>query len=1112
MESIDLSASRCYPLELPNPEEKDERLKLKCRTGASVCISDSQIFVYGGITEPLALAADFGLQDVRRRAEECLAQKRAHRAGNQEIKLGHLMSSELFGLSLIDHKWRHFGGRARSGRGKTHGTTRRDWAQPSARMYAALAVSGSYVYMCGGIALEDRGGRMHAAVKNDLWRYSLAGGRWRCLYREQNEVIAGRYDAQFVRRASDNTLLLIGGCDGRGPAVHTYGELNLDRQEWRERTSRTNLKSACDGGEFRHPVLRCSKTAIMYRDVAEMPQEVVVYDPASRYAFSEYGTGNVFRNCNETKFPKLDFPRIGNFGENLLVSGFVPQPKATGPRKVAAYVHNMHTHEWLPIRTRCMHKRGTHVLCCGFVWESHHTMVFLGAGMHRQGMCTAPSVQFFDMYLYVPLAPTCVLGLGAEKGENESARAEIGGGIAETDADIKDFVEYARKVAPHLRVSSIRPVFPPEAVALSKNAFQRKSSLADFEFVCSNGTSIPVPLIVCRRRWGKKFDSLLCEAYAWSYVESRVPGAYAGLHGGARLSTGEPPVAGYRDALVGPPGTPQFRHPFRSSSAWGSRVASRGSPGSLASSVASPLGGHSPADSRRNSSSVDMFLAPGLPAAPRRRSIGTPYAGHHSPVSSLRRASLLSSLAPPGVSSLGFSPRGSGSLDGRRQSVPSLRFSPDSPFGQPQASPVAARGAPVESAGLGQVAPPITVLARDLPRQPSMPAVDSTGSPLPDKVDNSNSNDAARGPPIKFQAATLPPQKPMPPIFATRDRAVPVSPLSVLSGENGDGEGDGEGDVRANVKEGDVKANVKANIKEKENMKEREDVKENIKEKGTSLTSRPSSPYTFEDSPALDTFTAAEHSISFPVVTDSSLDLSLLPRALYLPYSQPTVEALVEYLCTGQVGTKWRIFPTATELLFLAKRYDIPLLYDLVLELLFVVLAKKRIHVCSRLLPARQPQTNCHSYFQQQKTLHPHHTHPADWPSVRPLYLRASQYTSTYEFSPESRPESPTPPVSLHSSSNSDSDSPVKATLGLLDPVGYSSGDSIKEGDSPNLHVQKQWPTLQQLVAPDSQPCSDTILDVLVEVGALINDMKLMLGALSVKEACANLQKHNSAN
>ncbi len=1102
MESIDLSASRCYPLELPNLEEKDERLKLKCRTGASVCISDSKIFVYGGITEPLALGADFGLQDVRRRAEECLAQKRAHGAGNQEIKLGHLMSSELFGLSLIDHKWRHFGGRARSEREKTHGATRRDWAQPGARMYAALAVSGHYVYMCGGIALEDRGGRMHAAVKNDLWRYSLAGGRWRCLYREQNEVIAGRYDAQFVRRASDNTLLLIGGCDGRGPAVHTYGELNLDRQEWRERTSRTNLKSARGGGEFRHPVLRCSKTAVLYRDVAEMPQEVVVYDPTSRYAFSEYGTGNFFRNCNETKFPKLDFPRIGNFGENLLVSGFVPQPTATGPRKVAAYVHNMHTHEWLQLRTRCMHKRGTHVLCCGFVWESHHTMVFLGAGMCRRGMCTAPSVQFFDMYLYVPLAPTCVLGMEAEKGGAEKGGVEIGDG--ETDAGIKDFVEYARKIAPHLRVSSIRPVFPPEAVALSKNAFQRKSSLADFEFVCSNGRSIPVPLIVCRRRWGKKFDSLLCEAYAWSYVESQVPGAYAGLHDGARRSTGEHPVGGYRDTLVGPPGTPQFRHPFRSSSVWGSRVASRGSPGSFASSVASPLGGHSPADSRRNSSSVDMLFAPGLPVAPRRRSIGTPYAGHHSPVSSLRRASLLSSLASPGVSPPGFSPRGSGSLEGgRRQSVPSLRFSPDSPFGQPQAAPVAARGAPVAPPGLGQVAPPITVLAKDLPRQPSMPAVDSTGSPLPDKVDSTSSKDAARDSPIKFQAASLPPQKPMPPIFATRDRAVPVSPLGVLSGKNGDGEGDGEGDV-------------KPNIKEKENMKEKENIKENIKEKETSLTSPPSSisssSYTFEDSPTIDTFTAAEHSISFPVVTDSSLDLSLLPRALYLPYSQPTVEALVEYLCTGQVGTKWRIFPTATELLLLAKRYDIPLLYDLVLELLFVVLAKKRIHVCSQSLPAHQAQTDRHSHFRQQKMLHPHHPQPADWPSVRSLYLKASQYTSTYEFSPESRQESSTPPVSPHSSSNSDSDSPVKATLGFLDPVGYSSDDSIKEGDSSDLHVQKQWPTLQQLVAPDSQPCSDTILNVLVEVGALINDMKLMLGALSVKEACADLQKHNSAN
>lgn len=71
------------------------------------------------------------------------------------------------------------------------------------------------------------------------------------------------------------------------------------------------------------------------------------------------------------------------------------------------------------------------------------------------------------------------------------------------------------------------------------------------------------------------------------------------------------------------------------------------------------------------------------------------------------------------------------------------------------------------------------------------------------------------------------------------------------------------------------------------------------------------------------------------------LEPLLIPRALYLPFHTVTVRALTEFLFTGQLGDKWLLTPTTTDMLLIAKFYELPLLYDLISEVIYTVISKK---------------------------------------------------------------------------------------------------------------------------------------------------------------------------
>ncbi|CAD1782203.1 similar to Saccharomyces cerevisiae YGL197W MDS3 Putative component of the TOR regulatory pathway [Maudiozyma barnettii] len=73
----------------------------------------------------------------------------------------------------------------------------------------------------------------------------------------------------------------------------------------------------------------------------------------------------------------------------------------------------------------------------------------------------------------------------------------------------------------------------------------------------------------------------------------------------------------------------------------------------------------------------------------------------------------------------------------------------------------------------------------------------------------------------------------------------------------------------------------------------------------------------------------------------NKLEPLLTPRSLYLPWPTATVQAFVEFFYTGQINKKWLLVPVVMDLLVMAKIYEIPLLYEMICEVIYAIIGKK---------------------------------------------------------------------------------------------------------------------------------------------------------------------------
>ncbi|SMN19064.1 similar to Saccharomyces cerevisiae YGL197W MDS3 Putative component of the TOR regulatory pathway [Maudiozyma saulgeensis] len=89
--------------------------------------------------------------------------------------------------------------------------------------------------------------------------------------------------------------------------------------------------------------------------------------------------------------------------------------------------------------------------------------------------------------------------------------------------------------------------------------------------------------------------------------------------------------------------------------------------------------------------------------------------------------------------------------------------------------------------------------------------------------------------------------------------------------------------------------------------------------------------------------TSNEDSLESLGTTDGGRELEplLTPRSLYLPWPTVTVQAFVEFFYTGQINKKWLLAPVVMDLLVMAKIYEIPLLYEMICEVIYAIIGKK---------------------------------------------------------------------------------------------------------------------------------------------------------------------------
>ena len=85
-----------------------------------------------------------------------------------------------------------------------------------------------------------------------------------------------------------------------------------------------------------------------------------------------------------------------------------------------------------------------------------------------------------------------------------------------------------------------------------------------------------------------------------------------------------------------------------------------------------------------------------------------------------------------------------------------------------------------------------------------------------------------------------------------------------------------------------------------------------------------------------------EEFASHPPLSDQvDLDPLLIPRSLYMPWPTKTVKAFTEFFYTGKVNGKWNLAPTVLDLFIMSYLYEVPLLYDMITEVLYMLIGKK---------------------------------------------------------------------------------------------------------------------------------------------------------------------------
>ncbi|KAK6460439.1 hypothetical protein DFJ63DRAFT_290539 [Scheffersomyces coipomensis] len=622
---------------------------------------------------------------------------------------------------------------------------------------------------------------------------------------------------------------------------------------------------------------------------------------------------NVKNTLNQTVPFNLRYPTGGLFGQNIVITGFLPNDF-----DISIFIYNKPTGKWSRLNVFCNHDYGSHRFWGGFAWQSHHKVVLIGNYLTSR---TTSSIRFFTVMITVSLPVTNILASsemagvhhhhhhgkriahrqvsrnsfssGARTGDeltDETCSSVSVDDLTDDEDDIGSnsktrrssnlsqtssatspttisFSEYVHYAAPKTNFTNIRSVFPPAAITLGRNAFDRYGDLiSDFELVSCTGDRIPVALIVLMERWGSYFIKLLARGYIQAVDKFESDQALGVFHN-------------------------DDKGRLRTSKSTGG--------GSTSSSNASNLQSHQsklktiePANSIIISSfsSSNSLLASQLQDIPPQLPL---------PVDQIPAVPTNTSFrASSRKNSQDFnSPRASliHTLTALRN-IPLSRSPKDSPYASPRAS-LSAQGGTTTIIGSGDLyantIPSLRPNKSKFNESYNDLGTDPTDTSTTRRESNLSSVDLKEGVQKNSSVST-----------------VLSEPFSVSSEKDSHDDG-GEDD---------------------EDYSEHNDTSEHLfSEK--------------EDRPKSGLFDNVLLNFDNLENDKFQMEPSLIPRKLYVPFSTVTLKAFCEYLYTGQVGNKWLLTPTALDNLAIAKFFKVPLLYDLISEVLFGIIGRKEVYV-----------------------------------------------------------------------------------------------------------------------------------------------------------------------
>lgn len=960
-------------LQLP-PTEKDDRLNLNVRTGSASVLYNSFVFTYGGLTIGLDLDDHVTIEGV--------TQTFLLRIGtNKSKRVKKYLSGELFYLDLILKTWKRV--EVPPGAPK-----------PKPRLFHELAKGDGKIYVFGGLMIPDDVDEQLEPCKlvpcNDLWEFNLTTSSWRQLHdgTGYDSVMAAplpRFchkmtlvgSLPFCRKKDHYGLLLAGGLGENSQPLYDNVVFDLVDEEYitaanplvflaaasdktkesqkgllnflainQEKQINVNYLNSIivnfkEEVEYHHGLgltgglhgllsqgksIVEEESIIIYSPTKPTDEDVTVNPLLSFRMGKKLGKAKVLslhkkRNASTGKADasvlrhtiplNLRYPTGGLFGQNLVITGFLPDDF-----DISIFIYNKPTGKWSRLNIFCNHDYGSHRFWGGFAWTSHHRVILLGNYVTSK---TTSSVRYFSSMITVSLPVTNILASSELAGshyhgadgkrynvaelssveelmstsssftEDDTSSSHLmsdtnevpeiphparkfSGFSAQSDGKgtlhaitFSDYVHYA---APKVNFTKVRSVFPPAAITLGRNAFDRYGDLiSDFELISCNGDRLPVSMTILMERWGLFFIGILSRSYVKAI-----------------------------DKFESDQSTNLSNNKLRSSKSSGGSVGLRMARLQYSGSDTSN------SDSKFDNPDAKMSFLLAIPKlthkeAPQFRLPFQDGGSSHS-VNEVSQQSV--------------------SVDPHKQELDKTNST----------SSFSSAGSLLTS-HLQEIPPQLPLPSEPIPAVPTTPTSYRSSS-------RKNSTDAMS--PRASILHTLTALRNIPTgvsPFASPRGSISASnePMIILT--SGSKEGPKSIDEHSDSSETPSRSSTEPERKPKSDSPGCETPRS---QKATETLSNLSLSSAVKAGESGEGHTLLDFTTIDPETF--KMEPSLIPRKLYIPFGTTALKAFCEYLYTGQVGNKWTLKP-ALDCMLIARYYKVPLLYDLLCEVLYGIIGRK---------------------------------------------------------------------------------------------------------------------------------------------------------------------------